>query len=46
MGEQRLKDLNDEINQMLKEKHTWENRILELGGPNYRVSIIWLLSKF
>lgn len=29
--------MNDEINRLLKEKWHWENRIIELGGPNYKV---------
>jgi len=36
LGEQRLRDLNDEINKSMREKAHWERRILELGGPNYR----------
>jgi pre-mRNA-splicing factor ISY1 len=32
-----LRDLNDEINKLLKEKWQWEMRIKELGGPNYIV---------
>lgn len=36
LGEQRLRDLNDEINKLIREKAHWERRILELGGPNYR----------
>jgi len=35
MGEFRLRDLNDEINKLLREKIHWEDRILELGGPDY-----------
>ena len=35
LGEHRLRDLNDEINKLLKEKWQWEMRIKELGGPNY-----------
>lgn len=42
MGEQRIRDLNDEINKLLREKANWERRIIELGGPNYRVSFILL----
>ena len=30
-----LRDLNDEINRLMKEKWGWERRIRELGGPNY-----------
>jgi len=36
LGEQRIRDLNDEINRQLREKAHWERRIIELGGPNYR----------
>lgn len=36
LGEQRIRDLNDEINKLLREKEQWEKRILELGGPDYR----------
>ena len=30
-----IRDLNDEINRLMKEKWGWERRIRELGGPNY-----------
>lgn len=30
-----IRDLNDEINKLMKEKWGWEKRIRELGGPNY-----------
>eukprot|EP01117_Protostelium_nocturnum_P018583 TRINITY_DN7801_c0_g4_i1.p1 TRINITY_DN7801_c0_g4~~TRINITY_DN7801_c0_g4_i1.p1 ORF type:complete len:255 (-),score=74.26 TRINITY_DN7801_c0_g4_i1:137-901(-) len=36
LGEQKIRDLNDEINKLLREKGHWERRIIELGGPNYR----------
>lgn len=39
LGEFRIRDLNDEINKLLREKGHWEYRIKELGGPNYRVII-------
>ncbi|CAL9221389.1 unnamed protein product [Arabidopsis halleri] len=35
LGEHRLRDLNDEINKLLRERYHWERRIVELGGPNY-----------
>ncbi|KAG0579358.1 hypothetical protein M758_4G094000 [Ceratodon purpureus] len=35
LGEHRIRDLNDEINKLIREKGHWEARILELGGPNY-----------
>ena len=37
LGEFRIRDLNDEINKLLREKKHWEERILELGGPDYEV---------
>uniref|UniRef100_A0A8C4NB66 ISY1 splicing factor homolog n=1 Tax=Eptatretus burgeri TaxID=7764 RepID=A0A8C4NB66_EPTBU len=33
-----IRDLNDEINKLLREKGHWEVRIHELGGPDYAVS--------
>ena len=36
LGEFRLRDLNDEINKLLREKRHWEFRCAELGGINYR----------
>lgn len=38
LGEFRLRDLNDEINKLIREKRHWEHRILKLGGPNYMMS--------
>ena len=37
LGEFRIRDLNDEINKLLREKGHWERRIMELGGPKYRL---------
>ncbi|EGC39161.1 hypothetical protein DICPUDRAFT_52847 [Dictyostelium purpureum] len=36
LGEFKIRDLNDHINKLVREKGHWERRILELGGPNYR----------
>lgn len=36
LGEFRIRDLNDEINTLMRTRHQWEKRILELGGPNYK----------
>lgn len=36
LGEFRIRDLNDEINKLLREKRHWENQISTLGGPHYR----------
>lgn len=30
-----IRDLNDEINKKMREKHHWERQIQALGGPNY-----------
>jgi pre-mRNA-splicing factor ISY1 len=35
LGEHVIKELNDGINQELRNKRRWEKRIIELGGPNY-----------
>ena len=34
-GEQRIRDLNDKINDLLKEKRRWESRIRQLGGQDF-----------
>ncbi|KAJ3045908.1 NineTeen Complex (NTC) component [Rhizophlyctis rosea] len=38
LTEYQVRDLNDEINKLLREKRHWEVRIKELGGPDYRRS--------
>ncbi|KAK9500267.1 hypothetical protein O3M35_001557 [Rhynocoris fuscipes] len=38
LGEFRIRDLNDEINKLLREKSHWEVQIKELGGPDYSKS--------
>ncbi|XP_071454404.1 pre-mRNA-splicing factor ISY1 homolog [Hetaerina americana] len=35
LGEFRIRDLNDEINKLLREKGHWEAQIREIGGPDY-----------
>jgi pre-mRNA-splicing factor ISY1 len=35
LGDHRIRDLNDEINKLIREKSHWERRIVELGGPDY-----------
>lgn len=32
-----IRDLNDEINKLMREKYRWEQHIKELGGVDYRV---------
>ena len=34
-GEHKIRDLNDQINKLLRERTHWDKRILELGGPDY-----------
>ncbi len=36
LGEFRIRDLNDHINKLLREKKRWEDRIRELGGKHYK----------
>jgi pre-mRNA-splicing factor ISY1 len=38
LGEPRLRDLNDEINKLIRERSHWERQIKSLGGPDYRIS--------
>lgn len=35
LGEFKIRDMNDHINKLLREKRHWERRIIDLGGPNY-----------
>ncbi|KAL9112757.1 MAG: hypothetical protein Q9227_003060 [Pyrenula ochraceoflavens] len=35
LSDYQIRDLNDEINKLMKEKWMWERQIRELGGPNY-----------
>lgn len=35
LSEYQIRDLNDEINKLMREKTAWEFRIKELGGANY-----------
>lgn len=35
LGVHKIRDMNDHINKLLREKRHWERRIIELGGPNY-----------
>ena len=35
LGEHRIRDINDHINKLLREKSHWQRRIRDLGGPDY-----------
>ncbi|KAF2751099.1 pre-mRNA-splicing factor isy1 [Sporormia fimetaria CBS 119925] len=35
LSDYQIRDLNDEINKLMREKHMWEFQIRSLGGPNY-----------
>jgi len=35
LGEHAVRDLNDSINKLMREKWHWNKRIVELGGPDY-----------
>lgn len=39
LGEKRIRELNDEINKLNKERLNWEQRKEELGGPNHMIAI-------
>lgn len=36
LNDYEVRDLNDEINKLLREKGHWENQIVALGGANYK----------
>ncbi|KAJ2400283.1 NineTeen Complex (NTC) component [Coemansia sp. RSA 2559] len=36
LPEAQIRDVNDEINKFLRAKAHWEDRIVELGGPDYK----------
>ncbi|KAJ2317326.1 NineTeen Complex (NTC) component, partial [Coemansia sp. RSA 2681] len=36
LPETHIRDLNDSINKLLRAKNHWEDRVLELGGPDYK----------
>lgn len=38
LGEFKIRDMNDHINKLLREKRHWERRIIELGGHNHLIS--------
>lgn len=42
MTDYEVRDLNDEINKLLREKRHWENQIVSLGGANYRRNMAML----
>jgi len=42
LGEHKIRDLNDNINKLFREKRHWERRIRELGGPDHSKSKISL----
>lgn len=35
LSDYQIRDLNDEINKLMREKYMWEVQIRNLGGPNY-----------
>ena len=41
IGEYKIRDVNDEINKLMREKSHWEKQILKLGGPDYYVRCAW-----
>jgi len=39
LSDYQIRDINDDINRMMKEKYVWEVQLRNLGGPNYGVGI-------
>ncbi|KAK9455868.1 Isy1-like splicing factor [Dipodascopsis uninucleata] len=35
LSDYQIRDLNDEINKLMREKYVWELQLRKLGGPNY-----------
>lgn len=35
-----VRDINDRLNHLMGEKHAWEHRIRQLGGPNYNDDLV------
>lgn len=42
LSDYETRDLNDEINKLLREKRHWENQLVALGGANYRRNVSML----
>ncbi|PKI85692.1 NineTeen Complex (NTC) component [Malassezia vespertilionis] len=41
LNDYEIRDLNDEINQLFREKNQWERQIVSLGGANYLGAAQW-----
>lgn len=39
LSDYEVRDLNDDINKLMREKRHWENQIVALGGANYRRNV-------
>ncbi|KAF9901996.1 hypothetical protein EC991_005433 [Linnemannia zychae] len=38
ISEFQIRDLNDELNKLMREKYRWEQQIVDLGGIDYRIT--------
>ncbi|CAL8107015.1 unnamed protein product [Calicophoron daubneyi] len=45
LGEYKLRDLNDDINKLIREKGHWEEHIKTLGGPDFKAEAPKMLEK-
>ncbi|CAH8458068.1 unnamed protein product [Schistosoma margrebowiei] len=45
LGEYKLRDLNDDINKLIREKSHWEDHIKNLGGPDFKAEAPKMLEK-
>lgn len=41
LGEHKIRETNDYINKLIKEKMHWEDRIRQLGGADYKKESYW-----
>lgn len=46
LGEHRIRELNDQINRLLREKKHWEARIIELGGVEFKYASLYVFKYF
>ncbi|KAJ7352118.1 Isy1-like splicing factor [Mycena albidolilacea] len=42
LSDYEIRDINDEINKLMRDKRHWENQIVALGGANYRRNVAML----
>jgi hypothetical protein len=43
LSDYQIRDLNDEINKLMREKSHWDDQIKKLGGPDYKVIYVSII---